>query len=114
MRKGRGTGNRTFWIWLAVWTVLGLGIRLATVYGQPNKPPGGDPGYVWGVANLLVAGKGFINPLAYNFHNQHHVIQTAGWPPVVDLLPDRPGLFRLPLVLRVRASGRASSGAASS
>jgi 4-amino-4-deoxy-L-arabinose transferase-like glycosyltransferase len=82
VRKGRGTGNRTFWIWLAVWTVLGLGIRLATVYGQPNKPPGGDPGYAWGVANLLVAGKGFINPLAYNFHNQHHVIQTAGWPPL--------------------------------
>jgi 4-amino-4-deoxy-L-arabinose transferase-like glycosyltransferase len=34
------------------------------------------------VATLLVAGKGFINPLAYNYHNQHLVLQTAGWPPL--------------------------------
>jgi 4-amino-4-deoxy-L-arabinose transferase-like glycosyltransferase len=67
---------------LTVWTVVGLGIRLATVYGRPNRTPGGDPGYAHGVATLLVAGQGFINPLAYTFHNQHHVIQTAGWPPL--------------------------------
>jgi 4-amino-4-deoxy-L-arabinose transferase-like glycosyltransferase len=76
------TDRRRFWLWLTVWTVVGLGIRLATVYGRPDRSPGGDPGYAHGVANLLVAGKGFINPLAYSFHNQHHIIQTAGWPPL--------------------------------
>ncbi len=34
------------------------------------------------MANLLVAGKGFINPLVYNVHHQHHIVQTAGWPPL--------------------------------
>lgn len=82
MKLEPGSDGRRFWPWLAVWTALGLGIRLATVFGRPNRAPGGDPGYAWGVARLLVAGKGFINPLAYNFHNQHHVLQTAGWPPL--------------------------------
>ncbi len=77
-----GTDRRRFWSWLTVWTVVGLGIRLATVYGRPNRAPGGDPGYAHGVATLLVAGKGFINPIAWTYHNQHHVIQTAGWPPL--------------------------------
>ena len=113
MRKGPGTGKRTFWIWLGVWTVLGLGIRLAMVYGQPDKPPGGDPGYAWGVANLLVAGRGFINPLAYNFHNQHHVIQTAGWPPLWTFSLTVPVFFGFHSFFG-RGSGRASSGAASS
>ncbi len=81
MRLPRGTGGRRWWPWLTVWTVVGLGIRLASVYGRPNRVPGGDPGYNWGVANLLVAGKGFIDPLSYNYHHQHVVLQTAGWPP---------------------------------
>ena len=85
-----GTNGRRFWPWLTLWTALGLAIRLATVFGRPNRAPGGDPAYAWGVANLLVAGKGFINPLAagyikplsYNVHNQHQILQTAGWPPL--------------------------------
>ncbi|HWE70267.1 MAG TPA: hypothetical protein VG205_07875, partial [Acidimicrobiales bacterium] len=82
MALARISDRRRFWMWLSVWTVVGLGIRLASVYGRPDRAPGGDPGYAHGVATLLVAGKGFINPLAYNYHNQHLVLQTAGWPPL--------------------------------
>jgi 4-amino-4-deoxy-L-arabinose transferase-like glycosyltransferase len=85
--------GRRFWPWLVVWTLVGLGIRLATVYGRPHRTPGGDPGYAHGVADLIVAGKGFINPLAYNFHNQHHVLQTAGWPPLWTMLLTVPIFF---------------------
>jgi 4-amino-4-deoxy-L-arabinose transferase-like glycosyltransferase len=87
------TDRRRLWPWLTVWTVVGLGIRLATVYGRPHRLPGGDPGYAWGVANLLVAGKGFINPLAYNFHNSHQVLQTAGWPPLWTFFLTVPPFF---------------------
>ena len=82
-----------FWPWLTLWTAVALAIRLATVFGRPNRAPGGDPGYAWGVANLLVAGKGFINPLAYNFHNQHHILQTAGWPPLWTFFLTIPVIF---------------------
>src|ERR1039458_4233321 len=87
------TDRRRLWPWLTVWTVVGLGIRFASVYGRPHRVPGGDPGYAWGVANLLVAGKGFINPLAYNFHNQHVVLQTAGWPPLWTFFLTVPPFF---------------------
>jgi 4-amino-4-deoxy-L-arabinose transferase-like glycosyltransferase len=87
------TRPQRFWAWLTVWTVLGLTIRVATVFGRPNRAPGGDPGYAWGVAKLLVAGKGFINPLAYHFHNQHHILQTAGWPPLWTFFLTVPVLF---------------------
>jgi 4-amino-4-deoxy-L-arabinose transferase-like glycosyltransferase len=82
MAPGRLSDRQRYWWWLSVWTLVGLGIRLGTVYGRPHRTPGGDPGYAFGVANLLVAGKGFINPLAYNHHNQHVVLQAAGWPPL--------------------------------
>ncbi|HEY6625121.1 MAG TPA: glycosyltransferase family 39 protein [Acidimicrobiales bacterium] len=87
------TDRRRLWPWLTVWTVVGLGIRFATVYGRPHRVPGGDPGYAWGVANLLVAGKGFINPLSYGFHNQHIVVQTAGWPPLWTFFLTIPPFF---------------------
>ena len=85
--------GRRFWPWLALWTAVGLAIRLGTVFGYPNRPPGGDPGYAWGVANMLVSGKGFIDPLAYEFHNQHHIIQTAGWPPLWSFFLTVPMFF---------------------
>jgi 4-amino-4-deoxy-L-arabinose transferase-like glycosyltransferase len=87
------TQGRRFWPWLAVWTTVGLGIRLASVYGRPDRTPGGDPGYAHGVANLLVAGKGFINPLAYSYHAQHHILQTAQWPPLWTFCLTAPILF---------------------
>jgi 4-amino-4-deoxy-L-arabinose transferase-like glycosyltransferase len=93
MIPGPAIDRRRFWPWLTVWTLVGLGIRLASVYGRPNKAPGGDPGYAWGVAKLLVAGKGFINPLAYGYHNQHHILQTAQWPPLWTFVLTVPMLF---------------------
>jgi 4-amino-4-deoxy-L-arabinose transferase-like glycosyltransferase len=45
------------------------------------------------VANLLVGGKGFINPLAYNYHHSHHVLQTAGWPPLWTFFLTVPPFF---------------------
>jgi 4-amino-4-deoxy-L-arabinose transferase-like glycosyltransferase len=96
-----GTNGGRFWPWLTLWTALGLAIRLATVFGRPNRAPGGDPGYAWGVANLLVAGKGFINPLAYgsihpithSIHNHHQILQTAGWPPLWTFFLTIPPFF---------------------
>jgi 4-amino-4-deoxy-L-arabinose transferase-like glycosyltransferase len=73
------TGGRRFWIWLTIWTAVGLAIRLGTVFGRPNRKPGGDPYWAFGTAKLLAEGKGFLNPLAY--HN-HEILQTAGWPPL--------------------------------
>lgn len=65
--------------WLAVWTVLGLVIRVAAVLGRPNRPAGGDAYYYNNAANLLVEGKGFINPFLYLGH--HQVAKTAAFPP---------------------------------
>lgn len=93
MSGGAASDRRPFWPWVTAWGLVGLGIRLGAVYGRPNKAPGGDPGYAWGVAKLLVAGKGFINPLAYDYHNQHHILQTAQWPPLWTFVLTIPMLF---------------------
>jgi len=58
---------------------VGLGIRLGTVFGRPNRQPGDDAYYYHYAANLLVQGEGFINPWYYNAYHWH--IQTAAWPP---------------------------------
>jgi 4-amino-4-deoxy-L-arabinose transferase-like glycosyltransferase len=76
---------------LALWAIVGLGIRLATVYGRPDRAPGGDPGIYHATANLLVAGKWFINPVAY--YGQHRVVQTASWPPLFTLVLAVPIIF---------------------
>jgi 4-amino-4-deoxy-L-arabinose transferase-like glycosyltransferase len=68
-----------WWLWLAFWTALGLGIRLATVLGRPHRVAGGDAYYYHNAANLLVEGKGFINPFLYYGH--HQTMQTASFPP---------------------------------
>ena len=79
--RGRHAG-RLWWPWLALWTAVGLGIRLATVFGRPNRVAGGDAYYDHNAANLLVAGHGFINPFLYYPHDLHHQVQTASWPPL--------------------------------
>jgi 4-amino-4-deoxy-L-arabinose transferase-like glycosyltransferase len=68
-------------MWLGLWTAVGLGIRLASVLVRVHQSAGGDSYYYWHAANLLVAGKGFINPFDYFPHNLHHAVQTAQWPP---------------------------------
>jgi 4-amino-4-deoxy-L-arabinose transferase-like glycosyltransferase len=79
--RARHAGAR-WWPWLALWTAVGLGIRLGTVFGRPNRVAGGDAYYNHNAANLLVAGKGFINPFLYYPHGLHHQVQTASWPPL--------------------------------
>ncbi len=79
--RARHAGAR-WWPWLALWTAVGLGIRLGTVFGRPNRVAGGDAYYNHNAANLLVAGKGFINPFLYYPHDLHHHVQTASWPPL--------------------------------
>jgi 4-amino-4-deoxy-L-arabinose transferase-like glycosyltransferase len=68
-----------WWLWLGFWTLVGLGIRLGTVLGRPNRVAGGDSYYYHNAANLLVQGKGFINPFLY--YGAHQSVQTASFPP---------------------------------
>jgi 4-amino-4-deoxy-L-arabinose transferase-like glycosyltransferase len=81
----------SFWLWLGFWTALGLGIRLGTVFGRPNRQPLGDAAYYHSAANLLVDGKGFINPFLYAEY--HQVAQTATFPPGFVFVLAAAGLF---------------------
>ncbi|HET6963855.1 MAG TPA: glycosyltransferase family 39 protein [Acidimicrobiales bacterium] len=69
----------SWWRWLGLWTVVGLVIRIATVLGRPHRTPGGDSAWYHGVANLLVDGRGFIDPFIYQ--DTHRVVQSAQFPP---------------------------------
>jgi 4-amino-4-deoxy-L-arabinose transferase-like glycosyltransferase len=82
---------------LAIVAVIGLLIRLAYVYAHRNNPLGGDPFAYHEGANLLVHGKGFVQPLLYQFG---HRVQSADHPPLYLLflaLPSSLGL-QSPLV----------------
>ena len=68
-------------MWLGAITLLGFGIRLATVLGRPDRKPGGDAYYFHSAANLLVAGHGFIDPWQYGRHPPQ-IVQIADWPPL--------------------------------
>jgi 4-amino-4-deoxy-L-arabinose transferase-like glycosyltransferase len=94
---GGKTDRRSWWRWIGLWTILGLGIRLASLFGphRSRRPAGGDAYYFHNAANLLVEGKGFINPFMYLSHHPHQVVQTALWPPlfvIVLALPSAIGL----------------------
>jgi len=71
-----------WWPWLGLFIVLGLAIRLDTVYSQAGKVAGGDAYFYYNAAKLLVAGHGFINPYLYIPHGAHHVVQSADFPPL--------------------------------
>ena len=64
--------------------LLALGIRLASVLVRPHLAAGGDPLEYVGQANLLVEGKGWIEPLSYAHTGAH--LQTAKLPPLFTLL----------------------------
>jgi 4-amino-4-deoxy-L-arabinose transferase-like glycosyltransferase len=85
---GRTTDGRAWWPWIGLWTALGLGIRLTSLFGpgRSGRTAGGDSYYFHNAANLLVEGKGFINPFLYYSHDPHHVVQTALWPPLFVLV----------------------------
>ncbi|HSZ36848.1 MAG TPA: glycosyltransferase family 39 protein [Acidimicrobiales bacterium] len=81
IRRGRHSSG-LYWPWIGLWTAVGLGIRLGSVFGRPNRVAGGDAYYSHNAAALLVAGQGFINPFRYFPHHLHHHVQTASWPPL--------------------------------
>ena len=81
MRHGRRPVAH-WWPWLGLFIVLGLAIRLDTVYSQAGKVAGGDAYFYYNAAKLLVSGHGFINPYLYIPHGAHHVVQSADFPPL--------------------------------
>ena len=79
--------GRRRWVWRATIAALfavGLVIRLASVLARPHLAPAGDPLEYVGQANLLVEGKGWIEPLVYAHHGLQ--VQTAKLPPLFTLL----------------------------
>lgn len=80
-----GDGRHRGWpIAMGAIFLVGLAIRIASVLVRPHLPAGGDPLEYVGQANLLVDGKGWIDPIWY-MHN-HSMIQTAKLPPLFTML----------------------------
>ena len=82
MRHRRHSPPR-WWLWLGLWTAVGLAIRLATVYSDPEKVAGGDAYFYHYGANLLVSGHGFINPYLYIPHQRPSCRAVGLFPPAV-------------------------------
>lgn len=78
---GRERAPRRWWALVGVWTFVGLAIRVASVLGRPNKVLQGDAFFYHYEANLLAAGKGFINPFLYLEHVPPEIVKTASFPP---------------------------------
>jgi 4-amino-4-deoxy-L-arabinose transferase-like glycosyltransferase len=75
------------WVWTAAVAAafaVGLAIRIASVLGRPHLAAGGDPLEYVGQANLLVEGKGWVDPIT--FANTGVLAQTAKLPPLFTLL----------------------------
>ncbi len=64
---------------LAVWTAVGLVVRILSVLGRPHRVPAADAYFYTYAANLLVEGKGFINPFLYYW--EHRSVASAQFPP---------------------------------
>ncbi len=94
MRHGHRDSTR-WWRWVGVWTIVGLGIRLATVFGRPHTPAKGDAYFYHNTALLLVSGHGFIDPVRYLSNHPHQVIQTASFPPLFVGVAAIPAIFGL-------------------
>jgi 4-amino-4-deoxy-L-arabinose transferase-like glycosyltransferase len=86
-----------WWPWLGLWTAVGLGIRVASLFGpgRTHRTPGGDAYYYHNAANLLVAGKGFVNPFVYYSSGLHPQVQTAAWPPLFVIVLAVPSVVGL-------------------
>jgi 4-amino-4-deoxy-L-arabinose transferase-like glycosyltransferase len=93
----RGTDRHSWWRWIGLWTAVGLGIRLASLFGpgRSRRSAGGDAYYFHNAANLLAEGKGFINPFTYVSTHPHQVVQTALWPPLFVIVLAIPSLVGL-------------------
>jgi 4-amino-4-deoxy-L-arabinose transferase-like glycosyltransferase len=72
-------------VWLALIALGGLGVRIGYVFlYRRHAVPSGDAFFYHYQANLLVAGKGFINPYSYLFF--HHSVPSADHPPLWTLV----------------------------
>ena len=92
-----------WWVWLGLWMVAGLAIRLASVYVQPGKVAGGDAYFYFNGAKLLLQGHGFINPYYYIPPKMHHqVVQSADFPPLFILVQAIPQIIGLKSFLAAR------------
>jgi 4-amino-4-deoxy-L-arabinose transferase-like glycosyltransferase len=100
----RSADRHSWWPWLGLWTVIGLGLRIASLFGpgRTHRPAGGDAAYFHNAANLLVEGKGFINPFTYLSTHPHQVVQTALWPPLFVLVLAIPSAIGLKTFLAHR------------
>ncbi len=76
--------NRTWRVLVGAAVLVGLAIRIASVLARPHLAPGGDPAEYLGQANLLVEGKGWIEPLVYA--KTGVAAQTAKLPPLYTML----------------------------
>ena len=102
MRQGRRSPT-SWWVWLGVWMVVGLAIRLVSVYVEPGKVAGGDAYFYFNGAKLLLEGHGFINPYYYIPPKMHHqVVQSADFPPLFILVETVPRLVGLTSFLAAR------------
>nr|MDQ2754723.1 glycosyltransferase family 39 protein [Actinomycetota bacterium] len=69
---------------LGALAAIGLAIRLGAVAGRPSLRVGGDAAFYHGEANLLVAGRGWIDPFIYQATHTH--VQSASFPPLFTVL----------------------------
>jgi 4-amino-4-deoxy-L-arabinose transferase-like glycosyltransferase len=97
----RARGEGRLWPWLTVWTVVGFGIRLATVFGRPNRALwANDQYFYYWTARDLVHGLGFINPFSY--YIQHQVVPSAAYAPGFEFALTVPMLFGLTSYFAIR------------
>ena len=75
-----------WWVGVAVVSLAGLAVRIATVLGRPNRKAGGDEFTYHNGANLLASGHGFIDPWLYYTPHHHIIKQSASFPPLFLLL----------------------------
>jgi len=85
--------DRRWLLWLALITAIGLGIRLAAVFGRADPLTISDAYYYSRSANALASGLGFINPFDYYLHNAHQHVPTAAFPPMFTFLLFPASLF---------------------
>lgn len=76
--------RKQWWLLVCAAMALGLAIRIGFVLARPDAIAIGDPKSYLGQANLLVQGKGWIDP--YTYYGRGLVKQTADLPPLYTLL----------------------------
>lgn len=81
----QATGARQWRRWVGLMVAVGLAIRVASVLVRPDWPEHGDAYFYNSLANLLVEGKGWINPFLYHGAT-HRSVPSAAFPPLFTLV----------------------------